>query len=141
MPERTGHREAADHGEDHADDGDRHRRAAHGTEVGEVHLHAHAQQEEDHAELPEHAERLVRLHEREHRRADDHARDDLAHHRGDVDALGDLGCELRRDEDDEDVEEDPGDVHQEPLVSSRSSRVLRWPAAGSRGLGPFELRG
>ena len=81
------------------------------TEVGDVHLHTDTQQEQDHTELAEDVEGLVGTDEAQDGGPDDDAGDDLAHDRGHIDPLRDLGRQLRRDEHDEDVEEDRADVH------------------------------
>ena len=50
-------------------------------------------------------------HQPQHRRADEDAGDDLTEHRGHGQALGPLGGDLRRQQDDEDVDQHLADVH------------------------------
>ena len=68
------------------------------TELGEVHLHPDLHEQQQDAELGEHAEAdaalAAELDEPEHGRADEDAGDDLAEHGRDADALGALGGEL-----------------------------------------------
>jgi hypothetical protein len=111
VAQRAHDRVAAEHRHHDTDHRDAERSSAHLPELAEVHLEADAEQEEDHAELTEHGEGLVAPDEAEDRRSDHDAGDDLADHRGDVDALGDLRRDLRSDEHDEDVEQHRGDVH------------------------------
>ena len=59
----------------------------------------------------------------EHRRTDEIAGNDLADDRWDADALRELGRELGRDEDDEDVEEDGADVHGAAVGSCRRQQA------------------
>ena len=108
---------------DDADDGDGQRGPTDAPELGEVHLHADLDEQQQHAELGEHAEAdaalAVEVDEPEHRRADDDAGDDLAEHGRDADPLGALRGELRRDDDHEQVEQQPRQVdglHGEPVA-------------------------
>ena len=121
VAQRRRDRVAAGHRHDDADRRDRQRRSPDRTEIGDVHLHADAEEQQDHPELAEHAQRLVRPHEPEDRRPDDDPGDDLAHDRRHVDPLGDLRGELRRDEHDEDVQQDRSDIHR---VSMRSAGAV-----------------
>ena len=94
VPERRRHGVATGHGDDHTDARDRHRRAADRAEVGDVHLHADAEKQQDHTELTEHAQRLVGPDQCQDRWPDDDAGHDLTDDRGDVDPLGDSAATL-----------------------------------------------
>ena len=116
-----------------ADDGDQHRRPPDPTELGEVHLHADLHEQQQDAELGEHAEAdaavAAELDEAEHRRPDEDAGDDLAEHGGDADALGDLGRQLGGGDDDQQVEQQPRQV------DGLDSRRARLPEARDDGQG------
>ena len=103
--------EAGGHRDDDADRSDARRRPTDGAELAEIHLEPDLEQEEDHAELAEHRERLVRAHEVEDRRADHDAGEDLGDDRREPDPFGELRGELGRDEEDQDVEEDSTHIH------------------------------
>ena len=105
VPEGIRHRVATGHRQDDADTRDRQRGSADRAEVGDVHLHADAEQQQDDPQLAEDAQGLVRPDEAQDRRTDDDAGDDLAHDGRDVDPFSELGGDLRRDEYDENVEE------------------------------------
>ena len=109
---------------------DEHRGLPDGPELAEVHLHPDLEQQQDDPELGQRGEDLRVADEAEDRRPDEHARDDLADHRRHVDPLGDLRGDLRRDEDDQDVEEDLDDVHRRypwPFVSRVLIPCSRYP--------------
>ena len=97
-----------------ADDGDEHRGPADPAELAEVHLHADLDEQQQHADLGEHAEAdaalAAELDEPEHGRSDDDAGDDLAEHRRYAEPLGHLGRQLGRGDDDEEVEQQPRQV-------------------------------
>ena len=131
VPERRCHGVATGHGDDHTDARDRHRRAADRAEVGDVHLHADAEKQQDHPELTEHAQRLVGPHQCQDRRTDDDTGHDLTDDRRDVDALGELRRDLGRDEHDQDVQQDRADVHQLSAGSARAISATA-TAAGHR---------
>ena len=102
---------ARDHWDRDTGERDEDRRPPHAAQLGDVHLEADFEQQEDHAELGERLQRLAVVHPAEHRRPHDHARGDLADDGRDVDAVGQLGRHLRREQHDENVEENPVDVH------------------------------
>ena len=73
-------------------------------------LEADFEQQQNDADFGEHGQHVVAAADpAEERRADDQTGDDLGNDRGQLDAFGDLGRDLRGDEHDEDVEEDGGD--------------------------------
>ena len=98
---------------------DEDRGATDAAQLGEIHLEADLEQQQDDAELRERLQRLAGVDPAEHRRADDDARDDLADDRGNVHPVGELGRDLRREQHDEDVEKNPVDVHRGYSVSCR----------------------
>ena len=111
-------------------------------ELGEVHLHADLDEQQQHAELGEHAEAdaalAAQLDEPEHGRADDDAGDDLAEHGRDADPLGALRGELGRDDDDEQVEQQSRQVdglHGRRSLS-RASTTIASAMAITSGLQP-----
>ena len=103
----------------------RQRRLPDGTEVGDAQLEPDFQQQEDHAELPEHLEDLVRFDQPEDGGADDDAGDDFADDCGDADPFRELRRDLRRKQHDDDVDENGCDVHGIRLTCGRSQRVAR----------------
>ncbi len=95
-----------DQRDDDPDDRDAHRGPTDGREILDVHLHAHLQQEQDHAELGEYVEDARGAHEPQQRRADEDPGHDLADDSGDLDPFRDLGGELGRHQDHQDVTQD-----------------------------------
>ena len=96
---------------DDTDGRDRQRRTPDRAQLSKVHLHAYVEQEEDHSELAEKSQDLVRTDETEHRRTDEHAGEDLADDGRNADALRQLGRRLRREQHDRDVDENLSYVH------------------------------
>ena len=110
--DRTHGEETQDHRGDHTDDGHLKGGPTDLAQLGQVHLHADLEQEEDDPHLAEGHQHLVAVaDEAEHGRADDDAGHDLADHGRDADALGDLRRRFGRDEHDQDVGEELSEVH------------------------------
>ena len=122
---------------DDADERDQERGAADAAELSEIHLEADFEQQQDHAELGERLQRLAAVHPAEHRRPDDDAGDDLADDRRQSHAVRELGRNLGREQDDEDVEQDPVDVHAllVDVVRRRVGARARFVQAGTRSRG------
>ncbi len=106
----AGHR-TRDERHDDAHDRDGERGAPDSPQFGEVHLEADFEQQQDHTELGEGLECLAGVHPAEHRRSDDDTGDDLAHDCGETHTIRELGGDLCGQQDNENVEEDPVDVH------------------------------
>ena len=92
-------------GHDHADERDGERGPSDRSELPEVHLEADVEEEQDHAQLGEHAQHVAVAHQAEQRRADQDACDDLPDHGREPDPLRHLGRDLCRDQDHQDVEQ------------------------------------
>ena len=90
---------------DDTDDRHQHRRPAHLAEFGQVHLHAHSEQQQQHTDLGQHTDRHAtvagEVDQTEHRRADDHPGGDLAEHTRDARSLGEFAHHLGSDEHDQ----------------------------------------
>ena len=123
--------DAEDNRDDDADRRDQQRGLPDRPQLRETELEPDLEEQQDHAELGEDGEHLVGLEQAEDRRPHDDAGDDLADHRGHADALGDLRRDLRRQEDDDDVDEDAGDAQRlraedhGTAVTAASSAVTR----------------
>ena len=96
---------------DHADGRHGQRRPAHCAELGEVHLEPDLEEQQDHAELAQHAHDVVSLDETQHGRPDEDPGDDLADDGRHLDPFGDLGRHLGREQKDENVQKDRVHVH------------------------------
>ncbi len=110
LPAQLAQREPGGSREHDAEHRDEQRDAPDRPQVREARLESDPEQQKDDAELGEHVEHRAEVHEPEHRRADEDAREDLADDGRLVDALEQLVPELRREQDDEDVGQCAGGV-------------------------------
>ena len=118
LAEGQAHQGAHGEGCGNTDDGHHEGGAADLAEFGQVHLHAHSEQQKEHTDLGQHTDRHAavagEVDEAEHRRADDHPGGDLAEHTRDTQALGEFAHHLGSDEHDQQVGEQTGEVERAP---------------------------
>ncbi len=136
LPEGAGDAGAQGERGRHADDGHEDGRTPDPTELGEVHLHADMDQQQEHAQFGDHreADAAVARHvdEPEHRRADEDPRDDLAEHSRHADAFRQFGSQLRCGDDDQEVEQQSRQIDDRRGGEHGSGADARLEVGGQR---------